>query len=93
MKFLFVHGSIRQVVGHTRVLGSPHGYAAQSAKDWTERPEELLLLHEESALDAFGTRIELTYYKVPIGGVRGKADDIFVGMRLRDVYLPSHTLI
>ena len=80
---------VGKVVGHARMLASPYGDAAHLAEDRSQGPKEPLLLHQEVALGAFGVRLGLTEYQIPVAGMRCQANDVFLGNIHRYLLAPT----
>ena len=80
-------------VGHAGLLLTDHGNAPQPLEEDAEGEEEPLFLHQEIALHALGTRIELPEDKVPVAGMGSQADNILIGMILRDFRGPSQMFV
>ena len=86
-------GFFSQVVGHAGVLASPYRYSSHLAEYGSQWPEEPFFLHQEIALNAFCVSVELSEKKIPVAGVWGKTDDIFLGMGYGYLLGPSQAFI
>lgn len=86
-------GSLGKIIGHARMLASPHWHTAQLPEDGTQRPEEPLLLHQEVALDALSSGEEQAYDEIPVAGVGSQANDKLLGMAYGYILLPSQVFV
>ena len=66
------------------LLGAIDGNASELAHEDAHRPEEPLLLHQEVAMEAGSTAVEVADDEVPVARVGRKGDDAFVGHRFGD---------
>lgn len=86
-------GCLSHTIGHAGFLLTDHGDATQSLEQDAEGEEKPLLFHQEIALHASCTGIELSEDEVPVAGMGRQTDNILVGMVLCDLCGPSPALI
>ena len=86
-------GGLCHAVGHARMLLPIDRDTTQFLEENTEWEEEPFLLHEEVALHAASTNIQLSYQEVPVAGVRSQADNKLIGMVLRYFGSPSQMFV
>ena len=71
------------------MLVAPHGDASHPPEQDAQGEEEPFFLHHEARLAPDGGDEELSYEKVPVGGMRRGAEHAFVEIRNRDMRFPA----
>ena len=67
--------SFYQLVHHGRTLVAVYGNPSHLPEQDAQREEEPFLLHQKARLAAYGRDEQFPDNQVPVGGVRGRADD------------------
>lgn len=75
MKRIAFLDSFYQLVHHGRTLVAVYGNPSHLPEQDAQREEEPFLLHQKARLAAYGRDEQFPDNQVPVGGVRGRADD------------------
>ena len=82
-----------QLIGEAGATAAHDGYATEMTEQGAKGPEEPFLLHHELTAETLSMTIELAHEEIPVAGVRGKGDDVFLRALHGDFRTPAHQAI